>query len=99
MLGNNSSQDSEPADSVAAVGSDSSPQVSCDVCQRVCANLRGLQIHRRAAHPEEYMAEVAERVAAKKPRKHAKVEDSVSPYYMTLSISFHSIKVNIQSPF
>ena len=68
-------RDWEPADLVAAVGSDISPKVVCDLCQKECVNLAGLQIHRRWVHAEQYMEECAERAAEKVPRKHAKIED------------------------
>ena len=68
-------RDREPADLVAAVGSKISPKVVCDLCQKECVNLAGLQIHRRRVHAEQYMEECAKRAAEKVPCKHAKIED------------------------
>ena len=67
--------DREPADLVAAMGSKISPKVVCDLCQKECVNLAGLQIHRRRVHAEQYMEECAKQAAEKVPRKHAKIED------------------------
>ena len=57
--------DREPADLVAAVGSNISPKVVCDLCQKECVNVAGLQIHQRRVHAEQYMEECAKQAAEK----------------------------------
>ena len=75
-MDSNNCRDQEPADLITAVGSDSLPEFSCDLCPKVSATFLGIQLHRRKAHPDQYMKEAADQLAAKPQHKHGKIEES-----------------------
>ena len=75
-MDSNNCRDQEPADLITAVGSDSLPEFFCDLCPKVSATFLGIQLHRRKAHPDQYMKEAADQLAAKPQHKHRKIEES-----------------------